>query len=88
MAKKAKRSVKQPRAVKKTRTAKQSTRNLSLALVASHFHVYRDAVGEHRWQLVATNGKVVADSGEGYVRKVDCLNAIALVRSSAFAPVK
>lgn len=28
--------------------------------------IYRDASGEWRWRLRATNGRVIADSGEGY----------------------
>jgi uncharacterized protein YegP (UPF0339 family) len=28
--------------------------------------VYRDAKGEHRWRMKASNGRIVADSGEGY----------------------
>ncbi|CAM4030514.1 YegP family protein [Corallococcus sp. ZKHCc1 1396] len=31
-----------------------------------NFHTYMDAKSEWRWQLVAPNGRVVADSGEGY----------------------
>lgn len=31
--------------------------------------VYEDVRGEWRWRLVATNGRVVADSAEGYVRE-------------------
>jgi uncharacterized protein YegP (UPF0339 family) len=27
---------------------------------------YVDAAGEHRWRVVAGNGRKVADSGEGY----------------------
>ena len=30
------------------------------------FHTYKDSRGEWRWQLKAANGKIVADSGEGY----------------------
>jgi uncharacterized protein YegP (UPF0339 family) len=30
------------------------------------FHTYQDGAGEWRWQLKAANGKIVADSGEGY----------------------
>ncbi|MFB6219453.1 MAG: YegP family protein [Halobacteriaceae archaeon] len=30
------------------------------------FEVYRDAAGEWRWRLVHRNGRVLADSGEGY----------------------
>ena len=29
---------------------------------------YIDAKGEHRWRLVARNGRTMADSGEGYTR--------------------
>ena len=31
-----------------------------------NFHTYQDTAGEWRWQLVSTNGRIVADSGEGY----------------------
>lgn len=27
---------------------------------------YRDAAGEHRFRIVAANGRIVADGGEGY----------------------
>lgn len=32
------------------------------------FEIYRDKAGEWRWRLIARNGKIVADSGEGYKR--------------------
>lgn len=37
----------------------------------SHYkcHFYRDAAGEWRWRLKARNGRIVADSAEGYTRK-------------------
>jgi hypothetical protein len=28
---------------------------------------YQDAAGEFRWRLVAQNGRILADSAEGYV---------------------
>ena len=31
--------------------------------------VYRDTAGEWRWRLWASNGNVIADSGEGYTRR-------------------
>ena len=31
--------------------------------------VYRDRKGEWRWRLKSANGKIVAESGEGYKRK-------------------
>jgi len=42
--------------------------------------VYEDVAGEWRWRLVASNGKIVADGGEGYTRRRDCLRAIDTVR--------
>lgn len=44
------------------------------------FKVYRDAADEWRWQLVARNGRIVAESGEGYTRAADCLHAILTFR--------
>jgi uncharacterized protein YegP (UPF0339 family) len=50
--------------------------------------VYQDASGEWRWQLRAANQRVIADSGEGYHNRQDCLDAITLVKDSKGAPVK
>ncbi len=52
------------------------------------FNIYKDKADEWRWRLVATNGKIVADSGEGYVNKADCLHGIDLVKSSTNAEVQ
>ena len=52
------------------------------------FNIYKDKVGEFRWRLVATNGKIIADSGEGYNNKADCLHGIDLVKSSTNAEVQ
>jgi uncharacterized protein YegP (UPF0339 family) len=49
--------------------------------------VYKDKAGYWRWQLQAANRKVIADSGEGYVNKSDCLAGITLVKGSSTAPV-
>ena len=49
------------------------------------FELYRDAAGEWRWRLRVRNGAVIADSGEGYVRREDCEHAIGLVRRSTDA---
>ena len=32
-------------------------------------HTYRDAGGKWRWRMLARNGKIVADSAEGYTRR-------------------
>ncbi|MGD9710450.1 MAG: YegP family protein [Thermomicrobiales bacterium] len=52
------------------------------------YWIYIDRNREWRWQLVATNGRIIADSGEGYVHRNDCLTAIELVKNSKAAPVK
>jgi uncharacterized protein YegP (UPF0339 family) len=47
------------------------------------FEVYQDHKGEWRWRLRASNGKTIADSGEGYKEKSDCLHGIDLVKKEA-----
>jgi uncharacterized protein YegP (UPF0339 family) len=41
------------------------------------FEVYKDKAAEYRWRLLASNGKLAADSGEGYTRREDAHRAIA-----------
>ncbi|HEV2800350.1 MAG TPA: DUF1508 domain-containing protein [Pyrinomonadaceae bacterium] len=52
------------------------------------YFVYHDSQSEWRWQLRAGNQRIIADSGEGYQHKQDCLHAIELVKNSKNAPVK
>ncbi len=52
-----------------------------------YYQVYRDRANEWRWRLKAANHEPIADSGEGYHNKSDCLAAIELVKSSSDAPV-
>ena len=49
------------------------------------FYVYKDDAGELRWRLRSTNGKVIADSGEGYKTKRALENAIGLIQGQASA---
>src|ERR671916_425773 len=51
------------------------------------YFVYRDAASEWRWQLRAANHRIIADSGEGYRDRADCLHGISLVKNSKDAPV-
>lgn len=37
--------------------------------------LFKDRKGEYRWRLVAKNGRIVADSGEGYSRRRDAERA-------------
>ena len=51
------------------------------------FYVYVDRTGQWRWYLKAVNGKKIADSGEGYFNREDCLHGIDLVKRAYNAPV-
>ena len=56
------------------------------------FEIYEEAAGlgllsgissgQYRWRLRADNGKIIANSGEGYHNKADCIHGINLVASS------
>jgi uncharacterized protein YegP (UPF0339 family) len=53
------------------------------------FVLYRDAKNEYRWKLAAANGNIVADSGEGYKNKADCLSTLASIKKAvAEAPIE
>lgn len=47
------------------------------------FQIYKDRQEKYRWRLVATNGRTIADSGEGYNNKTDCQHGINLVKNYA-----
>jgi uncharacterized protein len=47
------------------------------------FELYENAVGGWRWRVRANNNCLIAWSGESYSDKLDCLNAINLVRAAA-----
>ncbi|MEZ4521921.1 MAG: YegP family protein [Thermomicrobiales bacterium] len=51
--------------------------------MAGKFEVYRDASGEYRWRLKASNGQVIATGGEGYTTKTACMNGIDSVKNNA-----
>lgn len=51
------------------------------------FHIYKDSNSEWRWRLKAANGKVIADSGEGYNTKEACRAGIELVKGASGAPI-
>jgi uncharacterized protein YegP (UPF0339 family) len=50
---------------------------------ALKFETYSDAKGESRWRLKASNGQVIATSGQGYKDKRDCKNAIERIKKDA-----
>jgi uncharacterized protein YegP (UPF0339 family) len=47
------------------------------------FEVYRDNADEWRWRLVASNGNIIADSGEGYNSKQGVQRGIESVKKAA-----
>ncbi len=51
-----------------------------------YYQVYQSD-GQWRWRLRAANNRIVANSGESYWNKADCLSAIDLVKGSYNAPV-
>jgi uncharacterized protein len=51
------------------------------------YYIYKDSQGDWRWYLNASNGKKIANGGEGYRNKQDCLHAISLVKQSAQSPI-
>ncbi len=50
-----------------------------------HFWFYKDTKGEWRWSFKGDNNKILADSGEGYQNRVDCIDAIRLIKNGAAA---
>lgn len=52
------------------------------------YNIRRDATGQWRWRLRAANGRIIAESGEGYHNRADCEAAIALVKQSSLAPLR
>jgi uncharacterized protein YegP (UPF0339 family) len=52
-----------------------------------YYEVYHDAQSLWRWRLKAANNRIIADSGQGYHNRQDCLDGIQLVQSSSGASV-
>jgi uncharacterized protein YegP (UPF0339 family) len=44
------------------------------------FELYKDGKGEWRWRLLAHNKKIIADSGEGYVKRSAARKAVDRVK--------
>jgi uncharacterized protein YegP (UPF0339 family) len=47
---------------------------------SAKFEYYVDRAGNWRWHLKAPNGLIIADSGQGYNTRQDCLAGIGLVK--------
>jgi uncharacterized protein YegP (UPF0339 family) len=44
--------------------------------------IYEDLRGEWRWRLVAANGRIVADSSEGYVDATNVRDAVEKITAA------
>ena len=44
------------------------------------FEIYQDLRREFRWRFKANNGKILAESGEGYSNRANCEHAIIAIR--------
>jgi uncharacterized protein YegP (UPF0339 family) len=49
----------------------------------STFEIFQDNADEWRWRLVASNGNIIADSGEGYQSKQGVKRGIESVKKNA-----
>jgi len=53
------------------------------------FQVYADHRGEYRWRLISSNGRTVADSGEGYSSRQAARDAAQRIKDNArSAPIE
>lgn len=43
------------------------------------FYIYKDTTGQWRWYITAANNRKIANGGESYHNKQDCIDAIVLV---------
>jgi len=48
-------------------------------MAAFGFHLYKDKSGQFRWYFEAANGKKLADSGESYFNRQDCVDAMLIL---------
>lgn len=44
-----------------------------------HLEFYRDGEKKWRWRFVRKNGRILADSAEGYSKRIDAVRAAKLV---------
>jgi len=54
-----------------------------MSTAPKQFVIYKDASGEWRWTLYAANSKKIANGGEGYKNKADCIHGLRLVAAVA-----
>jgi hypothetical protein len=50
--------------------------------MVSYYHLYQNSNKQWYWRYVASNGKIIADSAEGYHNKADAENGIRIMKNS------
>ena len=66
-------------------TAKNQPEKKTVRQPKAKVDFYKDSKKEWRWRLIASNGRVLADCGEGYKRKIDCRDGFISTATSMFA---
>lgn len=56
-------------------------------MIVDTLHVYWDTEEKYRWAFVSSNGKVIADSGQGYTDKRNALHGFAILNRQPVGPV-
>jgi uncharacterized protein len=51
--------------------------------MTAKFEIYKGKIGDFRWRLTHSNGKIIATSGEGYTTKVNAINGLNSVKENA-----
>jgi uncharacterized protein len=51
--------------------------------MAAKFEIYKGKIGDFRWRLTHSNGRIIATSGEGYTSKVNAINGLNSVKENA-----
>jgi len=68
-------------AVERLRTHADTAQYLRIDPAA--FEIYRDAAGKYRWRLLSKNGRILADSGQGYASRQKARQGAESVRTNA-----
>ncbi len=53
----------------------------------SYYKMFKGTDGYWYWRYVASNGRQIARSTDGYVNKSDCRSSIELMKNSKYDPV-
>lgn len=48
------------------------------------FEVYKGKNGRWYWRLMSRNGRIIADGGQGYIRKEGAIKGLQVVKSLAY----